>query len=151
MLWTAYHYIIPYFSHSVKSTDFLTNIIVCVANICNQTREQAVVLRPRAPSFTCDSEEEPRLFIRSRHSFSRSLLPSFLPNREPDQQQFQLDSDIQIFQSVFYVYNRFLERGKFDKRSVHYCHINRKRNCSYSPEKNRLSHCLSQRNSPISV
>lgn len=45
-------------------------------------------------------------------SFPSSVLPA--EHREPDQQQFKLDSDIQIFQSVFYVYNRFLERGKFN-------------------------------------
>lgn len=116
-------------------------------------REQADMLWPRAPSFTCDSEEEPRLFIRSRHSFSHSLLPSFLPaeHREPDQQQFKLDSDIQIFQSVFYVYNRFLERGKFDNGPFIIAIETENETDRIAPEKTRLSHCLSQRNSPISV
>lgn len=56
------------------------------------------------------------LFVHVTLSLIPFFLPSFLPaeHREPDQQQFELESDIQIFQSVFYVYTRFLERGKFD-------------------------------------
>lgn len=73
------------------------------------------ILSRHSSSFISDSEEEPGLFIRLRHSFSHCLLPSFLPNTESQtQQQFKLESDIEIFQSVFYVYTRFLERGKFD-------------------------------------
>lgn len=53
--------------------------------------------------------------VYSFTSLFLSFPSSFLPNTESQtQQQFKLESDIEIIQSVFYVYTRFLESGKFD-------------------------------------
>lgn len=64
----------------LKFCPFLLQIALSVLPVFVLNSKGYIFLCPWAPSFTCDSEEEPGLFIRSRHSFSHSLLPSFLPS-----------------------------------------------------------------------
>jgi len=95
------------------------------------------------------------LFVHVTLSLIPFFLPSFLPaeHREPDQQQFKLESDIQIFQSVFNVYTRFLERGKFDNCPFIIAIETENETDRIAPEKKPgcPTVYLSQRNSPISV